>query len=63
MKITKKILEKIIKEEITSILLEQDPIKQKEEMIADLKAKIENEEDGTKKKTLQAKLKKLKPKV
>ena len=29
MKITRKILEKIIKEEITSILLEQDPIEQK----------------------------------
>ena len=60
MKITKKFLEKIIKEEMASILLEQDPIKQKEKMIADLKAKIKAEKDAKKKKTLQAKLKKLK---
>ena len=59
MKITRKILEKIIKEEITSILLEQDPIKQKEKMIADLKAKIKAEKDAKKKKKLQDKLKKL----
>ena len=59
MKITRKILEKIIKEEITSILLEQDPIKQKEKMIADLKADIKAEKDAKKKKKLQDKLKKL----
>jgi len=59
MKITRKILEKIIKEEITSILLEQDPIKQKEKMIADLKADIKAEKDAKKKKELQDKLKKL----
>ena len=59
MKITRKILEKIIKEEITSILLEQDPIEQKEKMIADLKAKIKAEKDAKEKKKLQDKLKKL----
>ena len=42
MKITKKNLENIIKEEIASVLLEQDPIKQKEKMIADKKAKCKN---------------------
>jgi len=48
MKITKKILENIIKEEIASVLLEQDPIKQKQKMIADKKAKCEKLEGKAK---------------
>lgn len=39
MKITKKILQDIIKEELANVLQEQDPQKQKEKIIADKKAK------------------------
>ena len=39
---------------------EQDPIKQKENMIKALEAKIKNEKDKNEKKKLQDKLKKLK---
>ena len=55
---TKTELAKIIKEEVASILQEQDPIKAKEKMLADLKAKIKAEKDPKKKKKLQADLKK-----
>ena len=56
MKITKKILHNIIKEEIANVLLEQDPIKAKEKIIADLKAKIKAEKDPKKKKKLEKEL-------
>jgi hypothetical protein len=48
MKITKKILENIIKEEIASILQEQNPILAKEKMIADKKAECKNLEGKAK---------------
>jgi hypothetical protein len=57
---TKTELAKIIKEEVASILQEQDPIKAKEKILADLKAKIKAEKDPKKKKKLQADLKKKK---
>ena len=57
MKITKKILENIIKEEIASILQEQDQAADAKKVIADLKAKIEAEKDPKKKAKLKAKLK------
>ena len=82
MKITRKILEKIIKEELQAVIedqnvmsftekeveefdrkqtaAEKDPIKQKENMIKALEAKIKNEKDKNEKKKLQDKLKKLK---
>ena len=56
MKITKKILENIIREELASILQEQDPIKAKEKILADLKAKIKAEKDPKKKKKLEKEL-------
>ena len=40
MKITRKFLEKIIKEEITSILLEQDPMKTKNKILQKIKDEI-----------------------
>lgn len=60
MKITRKILENIIKEELAKVLQEQDPIKQKEKMIADLEAKIKAENDSKKKAELKKQLEKLK---
>lgn len=56
MKITRKILENIIREELASILQEQDPIKAKEKILADLKAKIKAEKDPKKKKKLEKEL-------
>ena len=58
MKITRKNLERIIKEELANLLQEQDPIKAKEKIIADLEAKIKAEKDLKKKKELKAKLEK-----
>ena len=58
MKITKKNLERIIEEEVANLLQEQDPIKAKEKIIADLEAKIKAEKDPEKKKELKAKLEK-----
>ena len=60
MKITKKILQDIIKEELASVLQEQDPQKQKEKIIADLEAKIKAEKDPKKKAELQKQLEKKK---
>jgi len=60
MKITKNFLQNIIKEEIANILQEQDPIKAKEKIIADLKAEIKAEKDPKKKAKLKAKLEKKK---
>ena len=60
MKITKKILQDIIKEELANVLQEQDPQKQKEKIITDLEAKIKAEKDPKKKAELQKQLKKKK---
>ena len=59
MKITKKILQDIIKEELANVLSE-DPQKDKADIIAALEAEIKAETDPKKKAELQKKLEKKK---